>query len=210
MKGDLKLIDALADGARGARLAAGIVAVALAWPGLAGCQGAGAADSSAVAATEGSEAAASAASGSASGEGGQLADLDAAVATSEGAKRTLADIAGGRPLLINFWATWCPYCVEEMPDLQEIYRDYGEKVSFAFVDSPDDASQESIDTDLAWLAEQGLDLPVFFDTSMEAARAYGVSVLPTTVLIDADGRIVSSTLGRINPDVLRATIATQV
>ena len=64
-----------------------------------------------------------------------LADFDATVYTESGDPITLSQIANGRPLVVNLWATWCPYCVQEMPDFAEAMAREGDKVSFAFIDS---------------------------------------------------------------------------
>ena len=63
-----------------------------------------------------------------SGTGPMLADYDATVYTESGAPFAFSEIADGKPLVVNYWATWCPYCVKEMPDYLEIYRDYSGRV----------------------------------------------------------------------------------
>ncbi|MBQ3283180.1 MAG: TlpA family protein disulfide reductase [Atopobiaceae bacterium] len=135
-----------------------------------------------------------------------LADHDPTVYTAGGEAVTLTQIADGRPLVINFWATWCPYCVEELPDFQGIVADYGDRVSFAFVDVTD-GGRETVDAAAAFLEENGFtDLPAYYDTELAASIEYGASALPTTVVVNGDGEIVSISAGMIDPVLLRGTL----
>ena len=135
-----------------------------------------------------------------------LADYDATVYTDLGEPLRLSDIADGKPLVINFWATWCPYCVDELPDFQRIYAEYGDRVSFAFVDVADGQRERAEDAS-AWLVEQGFDdLPAFYDTSQEAVVSFGAYALPTTVVVSADGEILTVTPGRIDATLMRGAL----
>ena len=135
-----------------------------------------------------------------------LADHDATVYTDLGEPMLLSVIADGRPLVVNFWATWCPYCVDEMPDLQELYREYGDRVSFAFVDAAD-GRRERVEDAAAWLVEQGLeDLPAYYDTLFEAQTSLGIYSYPTTVIVAANGEILTISPGRIDKDSMRGAL----
>ena len=138
-----------------------------------------------------------------------LADHDATVYTELGEPLRLSDIADGRPLVINFWATWCPYCIQEMPDFQEIWRDYGDRVAFAFIDSTD-GSRETKDSARAWLEQNGLELPAYYDEDLEATTSFGVWALPMTVVVAADGEILTVSAGAIDPTLLRGALGTLV
>ena len=61
----------------------------------------------------------------------------------------------GEVVLLNFWATWCPPCIAELPSMQKLYNDYKDKVRFVFVTNEDKATIE------AFLAEKGYDLPIY-------------------------------------------------
>lgn len=138
----------------------------------------------------------------------RLLDHDATVYTASGEAVTLSSIANGKPLVINFWATWCPYCVKEMPDLQDIAHDYADKIAFAFVDVTDGQRERQEDAS-AWLEDNGLaDLPVYYDTSLEAATTWGAHALPLTVVIDANGEVATSATGMIDPAMLRGALNT--
>jgi thiol-disulfide isomerase/thioredoxin len=110
----------------------------------------------------------------------QLADFDATVYTLDGEPVSLTQIADGKPIVLNFWATWCPYCVQEMPDYLEIYREYGDRVSFAFIDATD-GRRETVEIASKWLDDNGFaELPGYYDTdyfSVIFKRHYGTSPL---------------------------------
>jgi thiol-disulfide isomerase/thioredoxin len=135
-----------------------------------------------------------------------LADHDTTVYTALGEPVSFADIADGRPLVINFWATWCPYCVDELPDFQKIVADYGDRVSFAFVDAAD-GQREKADDARQWLVDQGFeDLPDYYDRDMSAVVSFGVYAYPTTVIVSADGEILTISAGRIDAALLRVEL----
>lgn len=97
----------------------------------------------------------------------------------------------GEVILINFWATWCPPCIAELPDLEELYKDYGDKVNFFFV------SDESKDKLKAFLTKRELDIPVFSSITAIPGMLY-YTALPTTFLIAKNGEIVMRKEGSAN------------
>lgn len=95
----------------------------------------------------------------------------------------MADLRG-RAVLINFWASWCEPCRAEMPTLQQIADFYGpEKLLVLAVNF-----KEHLTRAIQFAASTGLSLPVLLDPQGQAARAWGVKVFPTTVLVDRQGR----------------------
>jgi len=99
----------------------------------------------------------------------------------------------GRVVLVNFWATWCAPCKEEMPTLQTLAELEGERLAVLAVDV-----REALPRVRRYLQATGLQLPVLLDPQGETARAWGVSVFPTTVLIDAAGRPSRVVLGAVD------------
>ncbi len=139
-----------------------------------------------------------------------LADFDATVYSGAGEETTLLAIADKKPLVINFWATWCPYCVRELPDLQKVADDYEGRVAFAFVDCVD-GRREREESTADWLVQNGFEgLPVYYDTDREASIAFAARSLPTTVVVAADGEILSVTPGMVDPILLRSKLEEQV
>ncbi|MEQ8216700.1 MAG: TlpA disulfide reductase family protein [Arenibacter sp.] len=94
----------------------------------------------------------------------------------------------GRVILVNFWATWCPPCVAEMPSMQDLYNDYGDKVTFMFVTSDDRQKVEN------FLKRKNLDLPVYYPAS-ETPETLKSKLLPTTYIINKEGNIVVAETG---------------
>lgn len=113
-----------------------------------------------------------------------------------------------RIVVVNFWATWCPPCVEEMPDLQRAHDEYADRgvtVVGLGIDSPA-ALQRFRD-------QHGLSLPLFAAgaAGSELGRTLGnpSGALPYTILVDRNGRIVRSHLGQIQPAELRRWLDAQ-
>ncbi|MCP4883888.1 MAG: TlpA family protein disulfide reductase [Flavobacteriales bacterium] len=94
----------------------------------------------------------------------------------------------GKVIVVNFWATWCPPCIAEMPSFEQLYQDYGEKVVFLFV-ANDEPERVKI-----FLEKKDLRIPVFFQTS-RAPDEMSSNSLPTTYIINTKGYIVASKVG---------------
>ncbi|MDO4293260.1 MAG: TlpA disulfide reductase family protein [Eubacteriales bacterium] len=111
----------------------------------------------------------------------------------------------GKPVVLNFWASWCGPCQTEMPDFQEKYQELGEDVRFLMINMTD-GSRETVETASDFVAQQGYSFPVFYDTESEAAMTYGVYSLPTTYFIDASGAAVARASGAIDAETLQRGI----
>lgn len=103
----------------------------------------------------------------------------------------------GEIVVINFWASWCPPCKEEMPFFQTAYEQYGDRVKFMMLDLVD-GSRETKATGQKFIADNKYTFPVYFDTNSDAAIKYGISSIPTTVFIDKDGNIVTGYVGSVS------------
>lgn len=123
---------------------------------------------------------------------GQVAK-DFTVIDVDGKEVSLSDFKG-KPVVVNFWASWCPPCKVEMPYFNEVYKELGDEVQFMMVDLVD-GSRETVDTAKAFIKENGYEFPVFFDTDQNAAIAYGIYSIPTSIFIDAEGKVVRSITG---------------
>lgn len=137
---------------------------------------------------------------SSSQESEKQAAPDFTVYDAQGNEVSLSDFAG-KPVVLNFWASWCPPCKGEMPHFNEVYAEEKDNVVFMMVDMVD-GQRETQKKGQQYIADQGYDLPVYFDNQQQAAAAYGISSIPTTVFIDKDGNIVTGYQGAIDKDTL--------
>jgi cytochrome oxidase Cu insertion factor (SCO1/SenC/PrrC family) len=113
----------------------------------------------------------------------------------------LADLAG-EPLVINFWASYCPPCKAEMPLLQRRVT-AASKVRLVLINEGD-SSQSARD----FLSATGIQQPALLDSNLAVGRAYGVVPLPTTVFVRADGTIAGRQVGELDERVLAAWLST--
>ena len=102
----------------------------------------------------------------------------------DGTQMSLADLKG-QVVMINFWATWCGPCRQEMPHLDALYQRYS-SLGFTLlgVNVEDDPKGAT-----AWLAETPVSFPILFDPDNRVTKLYDVVAMPSTVLLDRDGNI---------------------
>ncbi len=134
----------------------------------------------------------------------QSAAPDCMLLDAEGNETRLSDHRG-KPVVVNFWATWCPYCVDELPLFDEAAKTYGDRIDFMVVDLVD-GSRETVEKAKSYLDENGLTFPAYFDTTTEAAFLFNITSIPVTVFIHPDGTVMDSCLGTLQKDALQAYI----
>ncbi|HBL84596.1 MAG: hypothetical protein A2Y17_00575 [Clostridiales bacterium GWF2_38_85] len=108
----------------------------------------------------------------------------------------------GKPIILNFWASWCGPCKSEMPEYQKMFEEYGDKIQFVFVNLTD-GSRETKTTAENFINSSGYTFPVYFDLDMDAAGTYGISSIPTSLFIDSEGYIVDGYLGAMSETQMR-------
>jgi peroxiredoxin len=124
---------------------------------------------------------------------------------------TLSDLSGkqvrlsdfrGRPVLINAWATWCPPCRAEMPDLHRLYQEHQEEGFVVLaINSGEEAGQVR-----QFIQQSGFTFPVLLDSGNNLLDALGIRNLPTSILIDRDGTVRAMQVGMLTPAAIQANI----
>jgi peroxiredoxin len=109
---------------------------------------------------------------------------DFVLPSADGSNRRLSEYHGD-VVMLNFWATWCGPCRQEMPQLEKIYERY-EPAGFTLLGINVDADSEKA----ARMAESvGVSFPVLFDEDKSVSKLYDIRAMPVTVMIDRDGRV---------------------
>ena len=111
----------------------------------------------------------------------------------------------GKPIIVNFWASWCGPCKMEMPDFNEAYQNYNDDIAFLMVNMTD-GSRETVEKASSFIEESGYTFPVYYDTSYSAAITQSVSSLPTTYFIDTEGNLIAHARGAIDAATLQKGI----
>ncbi|RCX08086.1 thiol-disulfide isomerase/thioredoxin [Anaerobacterium chartisolvens] len=129
---------------------------------------------------------------------------DFTVLDADGNSVNLSDLFG-KPIVLNFWASWCPPCKSKMPEFNEVYEEVGEDITFMMVDLAD-GQRETKEKGAQYVKDQGFSFPVYFDTKQDAVSKYGIASIPTTIFIDKDGYIVTGAEGAIGVKTLQKGI----
>ncbi len=143
-------------------------------------------------------------SASEEGEEEKLIAPEFTVYTAEGEPVSLSDFAG-KPVIINFWATWCGFCKQEMPDFDKVFKEYGDKVEFMMINVTDGDS-ETVEKAKGYIEEEDYSFPVYYDTELSATMAYGAYSLPATGLITPSGIFAGGQMGAMSEEDLIAAI----
>ena len=114
----------------------------------------------------------------------------------DGNEVALADFKG-KPVVVNFWATWCSICKNEMMDFQMVYDKYKDDVEFMMV-SVTDGYRETVKKASEYIDQKGYTFPVYYDTLRDAYFMYNVSAIPVTCFVDAEGNLVKTLKGGLD------------
>lgn len=108
---------------------------------------------------------------------------------------------GGKPLVVNFWASWCPQCIAEMPDFERVHREYEGRVEFIGINQSDDQSSAE-----RLAQETGVTYLLTRDPGGDVFRAFGGTGMPMTVFIAADGTVADVVTGQLTESQLKERI----
>jgi len=110
----------------------------------------------------------------------------------------------GKPVVLNFWATWCYYCKEEMPDFDEASKKHPE-VQFMMVNATDGV-RETLEGAKKYVKDEGYSFDVFYDTKSEAVSTFYVTAFPTTYFISSEGELIARGSGMLDADSIERGI----
>ena len=111
----------------------------------------------------------------------------------------------GKPVILNFWASWCGPCKSELPDFEDSFKEYGDQIQFMMINLTD-GTKETMESASALIEEQGYTFPVFYDTTYDAAGQYVSTGIPITYFIDAEGNFVAYGQGALDAETLQSGI----
>ncbi len=123
---------------------------------------------------------------------------------------TLSDLDGntvhvkpgdGKIYVLNFWATWCPPCRGEMPELDEFAKKHKKDLAFYAINL-----QESKGKVQGFLSDNGFSMPVLLDADGKAGNAYQIRAIPTTIVIDGKGKVAARHTGAVTQDQLESIL----
>lgn len=129
----------------------------------------------------------------AAGNGGSARDV---VLTDMSGKQVSLDSFKGKTVVLNFWATWCPPCRGEMPEFDDLNKEFqktGEAVLLAV--NLTDGRRDTPERVAEFLKETGYTMTVLLDETQEAASLFGVRYIPTTFVLDKDGELIGQIQG---------------
>jgi cytochrome c biogenesis protein CcmG/thiol:disulfide interchange protein DsbE len=124
---------------------------------------------------------------------------DFLVRTVDGSERLSA--LRGKPVVINFWASWCPPCTDELPFFERLAQTYGERITIVTVDWNEDPGVAT-----AYLRSHDLTLPVVADRQSQIYRAYSLFEVPDTVVLDAQGNVAYVSVGGLSWNELNTAV----
>lgn len=156
-------------------------------------------------AVDGASSAGAASGGAASDSSGKTDAPDFEMTTPDGNTVTLSELKG-KPIVLNFWASTCGPCKMEMPEFQKAYEQYGEQLQFVMVNVPD-FNGETRERALQLVDQSGYTFPVYFDDTMQGQVQYGITSIPQTYFINADGTVEAYASGAIDASTIDRGIA---
>lgn len=112
----------------------------------------------------------------------------------------------GKPVVMNFWASWCPPCKDEMPDFDKLYQEYNTKGVVFLMVNLTDGQRETIDTATKFVKDSNYKFNIYFDVNSSAANAYNISSIPDTYFINKEGLIINSYVGAIDEATIQKNI----
>lgn len=121
--------------------------------------------------------------------------------SGEGAPERLGDLLGDKPIVLNFFASWCAPCIEEMPRFEVVHQDLGDRVTFLGM-AETDGEERALDV----VETTGVTYPTYNDPDGDAMTFFKGTGMPTTVFISAGGDVLDTHSGELTEKELRSQI----
>lgn len=121
---------------------------------------------------------------------------------SQGNTVQLSDFLGDNPVFLNFWASTCSPCNQEMPDIQALYEQYGDQIHFVLV-NVGAAMNDTREKAESYLKEAEFTFPVYYDVDYQAISTYGINSFPFSIFIDAQGNLITYGQGKLSAELLQ-------
>ena len=109
----------------------------------------------------------------------------------------------GKVIFLNFWATWCPPCKKEMPDVESIYKEYGENKKDVIILGVNSEKENEVKK---FLKDKGYTFPTVIDENSEVMRKYFIQAFPTSFVIDKEGNIYGYVMGGLTKEQIKQVI----
>lgn len=135
-------------------------------------------------------------------------EIDFELKDQYGKVHNLSDYKG-KTIFLNFWATWCPPCKEEMPYIEELYKEYGENkedVVIIGVASPNMGNEGGVENVKEFINSNGYTFPTAMDEGGSIGYQLGISALPTTFILNKEGKVVQYVPGAMDKDTMKSLI----
>ena len=113
------------------------------------------------------------------------------LATLEGGNKALSDLRG-QFVLVNFWATWCPPCLKEMPSLNRLHNHFADRGFTVVAISSDEEGRPIVQK---FIEKIGVDFPILLDSDKAVSKGYGAVNLPVSFLLDQEGQVIAAAQG---------------
>ncbi len=112
----------------------------------------------------------------------------------------------GKNVILNFWASWCPPCIEEMPEFQALHKKLDPEETVILAINVTDGQRETRKTANKFIKEQNIDLNILYDEDLNGAKEFSISVIPQTYVIDKEGYVQYGLMGTTDEVVLGAML----
>ncbi len=109
----------------------------------------------------------------------------------------------GKVMFLNFWATWCPPCKKEMPDVESIYKEYGENKKDVVILGVNSEKENEVKK---FLKDKGYTFPTVIDENSEVMRKYFIQAFPTSFVIDKEGNVYGYVMGGLTKEQIKQVI----